>query len=78
MLPLAALRKLRRGNTPPIYNGWEQITKRARTRGFMPEFGPMVGYAVTVTIQPSLPAPDPEACVKYRHYLLIFPQMMTD
>lgn len=47
-------------NTPTIYNGWEQITKHDRTRDainleevrdFMPQMGPMVGYAMTVTIQ---------------------------
>lgn len=77
MLPLDVLLKLKRWNTPTIYNGWEQITARPRTAGFnleetrdfMPEFGPMVGYAVTVTIQPSVPAPDPEAWAKYRRYV---------
>ena len=77
MLPIAVLLKLKRWNTPTIYNGWEQITTRPRTSGFnleetrdfMPEFGPMVGYAVTVTIKPSEPAPDPLAWAKYRRYL---------
>ena len=81
MLPLEVLLKLKRWNTPTIYNGWEQITKRPRTSGFnleetrdfMPEFGPMVGYAVTVTIKPSEPAPDPDAWVKYRRYLASIP-----
>ncbi len=61
-LPHATLLKLKRWNTPTIYNGWEAITAGDRTRGFfnedatvdyMPEMGPMVGYAVTVVIEPS-------------------------
>ena len=53
--------ELRRWNTPTIYNGWEQITRSdpARdgvnlepTRDFMPQMGPMVGYAVTLRVQP--------------------------
>ena len=58
------LLRLKRWNTPTIYNGWEQITKCDRTKGqfnleathdFMPEMGVMVGYAVTVTCEPSNP-----------------------
>lgn len=81
MLPLDVLLKLKRWNTPTIYNGWEQITRRPRTtcfnleetRDFMPEFGPMVGYALTVTIKPSEPAPDPDAWAKYRRYVASIP-----
>ncbi|MBP1931928.1 RraA family protein [Ammoniphilus resinae] len=56
------LLKLRRYNSPTIYNGWEQITKQDVTKGnfnldevkdFMPQLGPMVGYAVTLVIEPS-------------------------
>ncbi len=56
------LLKLKRWNTPTIYNGWEQITDRdiardafniQETHDFMPQMGPMVGYAVTVIIEPS-------------------------
>ena len=56
------LLKLKRWNTPTIYNGWEQITKSdiaadafnlEETHDFMPQMGPMVGYAVTVVIEPS-------------------------
>ena len=56
------LLKLKRWNTPTIYNGWEQITRHdiARdafnldeTHDFMPQMGPMVGRAVTVVIEPS-------------------------
>ncbi len=58
------LLELKRWNTPTIYNGWEQITQYDITRqginleeccDFMPQMGPMVGYAVTVIIEPSNP-----------------------
>ncbi|MFY9253065.1 MAG: RraA family protein [Fuerstiella sp.] len=57
----ADLLELKRWNTPTIYNGWEQITSRdagrdcfnlEETHDFMPQMGPMVGYAVTVVIEP--------------------------
>lgn len=60
-LPHGDLLKLKRWNTPTIYNGWEQITRHnsaadafnlEEVRDFMPHMGPMVGYAVTVVIQP--------------------------
>ena len=56
------LLQLKRWNTPTIYNGWEQLTQHnaardafnlEETRDFMPQMGPMVGYAVTVVIEPS-------------------------
>ena len=59
------LLQLRRWNTPTIYNGWEQITKHnaaadafnlEEVHDFMPHAGPMVGYAVTVAIEPGNPA----------------------
>ncbi|MBN1985413.1 MAG: RraA family protein [Prolixibacteraceae bacterium] len=55
------LLKLKRWNTPTICNGWEKITKHdfshecfnlEETTDFMPQMGPMVGYAVTVKIEP--------------------------
>lgn len=58
----STLLQLRRWNTPTIYNGWEQITQldaAARvtnleeTCDFMPQMGAMVGYAVTLVIEPS-------------------------
>jgi len=58
----AELLKLKRWNTPTIYNGWEQITKHdvaregfnlEETTDFMAQMGSMVGYAVTVVIEPS-------------------------
>lgn len=57
----AELLQLKRWNTPTIYNGWEQITagdpgrdgfNPEETRDFMPEMGPMIGYAVTCVIEP--------------------------
>ena len=60
----STLLQLKRWNTPTIYNGWEQITSKdiardcfniEETRDFMPQMGPMVGYAVTVVVEPSNP-----------------------
>jgi 4-hydroxy-4-methyl-2-oxoglutarate aldolase len=62
ILPPGTLLQLERWNTPSVYNGWEQITGRDRARDcfnieevrdFMPQMGPMVGYAVTVVCEPS-------------------------
>jgi 4-hydroxy-4-methyl-2-oxoglutarate aldolase len=56
------LLRLKRWNTPTVYNGWEQITSHdpaaegfnlEEVRDFMPQMGPMVGYAVTLVIEPS-------------------------
>jgi len=64
-LPLAELLQLSRWNTPTICNGWEQITSHdiandgfnlEETRDFMPQMGPMAGYAVTLVIEPSAKA----------------------
>jgi 4-hydroxy-4-methyl-2-oxoglutarate aldolase len=75
------LLQLKRWNTPTIYNGWEQITKRdfcadgfniEETRDYMPQMGPMVGYAVTVVIEPSNANHRkalPNATSEYREYL---------
>jgi regulator of RNase E activity RraA len=58
------LLQLKRWNTPTIYNGWEQVTRHdagkdsfnlEEVRDFMPHMGPMVGYAVTLVIEPSNP-----------------------
>ncbi len=80
-LPHSDLLKLKRWNTPTIYNGWEAITQHDRTRGFfnleqtsdyMPEMGPMIGYAVTVRIRPSdgrIPKENPNAWSAYREYV---------
>lgn len=81
MLPHADLLQLKRWNTPTIYNGWEQITKHdvarssfniEETRDFMPQMGPMVGYAVTLIIEPSSPEHrqrKPSAWSDYRRYV---------
>ena len=75
------LLQLKRWNTPTIYNGWEQITKQDRTRDainleetrdFMPQMGPMVGYAVTVVVEPSKAEHrknNPNAWSEYRRYV---------
>ena len=64
LLSDAELLELKRWNTPTIYNGWEQITRHdagkdgfnlEEVRDFMPQMGPMVGYAVTLVIEPSNP-----------------------
>jgi len=77
----ADLLQLKRWNTPTIYNGWEQITKQDRTRGafnleetrdFMPQMGPMVGYAVTLVVEPANPthrSASPDAWAQYRRYV---------
>jgi regulator of RNase E activity RraA len=75
------LLQLKRWNTPTIYNGWEQITRHDRTKGcmnleetrdFMPQMRPMIGYAVTVVIEPSNPdhvRNRPDAWRAYREYI---------
>ena len=77
----AELLELKRWNTPTIYNGWEQITRHdagrdgfnlEEVRDFMPQVGPMVGYAVTVVIEPSNPnhsRENPGAWAEYRAYV---------
>lgn len=74
------LLQLRRWNTPTIYNGWEQITQLdaaapvtnlEETRDFMPQMGAMIGYAVTLVIQPSCADHKSvaNAWSDYRHYV---------
>jgi regulator of RNase E activity RraA len=75
------LLQLKRWNTPTIYNGWEQITRHnaaregfnlEESRDYMPQMGPMVGYAVTVQIQPGdkrHAAANPNAWSEYREYI---------
>lgn len=83
-LPYNELLKLKRWNTPTIYNGWEQITKEDRTKGwfnleetrdYMPHMGPMVGYAVTVVCEPSNPRHKErkDAAAEYRKYIASIP-----
>jgi regulator of RNase E activity RraA len=84
MLKHEDLLKLKRWNTPTIYNGWEQITKSdagkdcfniEETRDFMPQMGPMVGYVVTVVIEPGNPAHKQKEGVweTYREYIASVP-----
>ena len=80
-LPYSELLKLKRWNTPTIYNGWEQITQHTpardafnleETQDFMPNMGPMVGYAVTCIIQPGNaqhPNDNPNGWEEYRAYI---------
>jgi regulator of RNase E activity RraA len=79
-LTYSELLQLKRWNTPTIYNGWEAITRHDRTRGwfnqeetrdFMPQMGPMIGYAVTVVIEPSNPrhTQNSNAWSDYRRYI---------
>jgi regulator of RNase E activity RraA len=80
-LTQAELLQLARWNTPTIYNGWEQITRRdsagecfnlEETRDFAPETGPMCGYAVTLTVGPSRRGPireNPGAWLDFFRYV---------
>jgi len=80
-LTLAELLLLKRWNTPTIYNGWEQITSidhahdgfnLEEVHDFMPGMGPMVGYAITVVIEPGNPGHkqrNPDASQAYRSYI---------
>jgi regulator of RNase E activity RraA len=73
--------ELRRWSTAAVCNGWEEITRRdiageainlEPVQDFMPFLGVMAGYAVTVVIQPSDPAPkrnNPRAWSEYRRYI---------
>jgi regulator of RNase E activity RraA len=77
--------QLKRWNTPTIYNGWEQITRKnacadafniEETRDFMPQMGVMVGYAVTMVIEPGNPAhreQAPNAGAEFRRYVASVP-----
>jgi len=83
--PESELLELNRSNTPTIYNGWEQITRHDTGRDavnlepvidYMPQMGPMVGYAVTLVIEPGNRAHyanKGEALQAYREYLASVP-----
>jgi 4-hydroxy-4-methyl-2-oxoglutarate aldolase len=84
MIHHSELLKLKRWNTPTIYNGWEQITKSdagkdgfnpEETTDFMPQMGPMVGYAVNLIIQPGNPEhkQKPNVWEEYREYIASIP-----
>jgi 4-hydroxy-4-methyl-2-oxoglutarate aldolase len=78
------LLQLTRWNTPTIYNGWEQLTKHdsahecfnlEETQDYMPQMGPMIGYAVTVVCEPGNPDHKKNAAAprEYREYLASIP-----
>jgi len=81
----AELLELKRWNTPTIYNGWEQITRQNTGRDgfnlepltdYMPQMGPMVGFAVTVVIEPGNREhlkKGPENVKRYREYVASVP-----
>ncbi|MFA6563937.1 MAG: RraA family protein [Verrucomicrobiia bacterium] len=81
----AELLQLKRWNTPTIYNGWEQITRHnagadgfnlEECRDFMPQMGPMIGYAVTVVVEPSNVKhrqANPQGWSQYRRYIASVP-----
>lgn len=84
-LALSDLLELKRWNTPTIYNGWEQITgsdagadgfNLEECRDFMPQMGPMVGYAVTLVVEPSQKQhrlDNPAGWSEYREYIAAQP-----
>ena len=84
-LPHEELLQLKRWNTPTIYNGWEQITQHDPaqtainlevTTDFMPQMGPMAGWAVTLQIEPSQPRHKETAVRRtgqYREYIAGIP-----
>lgn len=78
------LLKLKRWNTCTIANGLEPLLSEdplrlfnlEETRDFMPEMGPMVGYAVTVVIStadPEARRKNPDNFSRYRDYLAAGP-----
>jgi regulator of RNase E activity RraA len=85
MLDQSELLKLKRWNTPTVFNGWEQITNSdaahdgfnlEETRDFMPQMGSMIGYAITVVIEPGNPEhpkKKPNAWDYYRKYIASVP-----
>ena len=85
MLTHSELLQLKRWNTPTIYNGWEQITKNDAGKDgfnpepvtdFMPQMGAMIGYAVTIVIEPSNAAhreTNPGAVMEYLRYIASVP-----
>jgi 4-hydroxy-4-methyl-2-oxoglutarate aldolase len=80
-LSYSEMLEMKRWNTPTIFNGWEQVTKHnvakeginiEEAKDFMPQMGPMVGYAVTVVFQPGNPEHpknNPNAWSEYRKYV---------
>ncbi len=84
LLSVGDLQKLRRWNTPSIANALEQVSRADplalvntdETRDFMPEMGPMIGYAMTLVISGGDPLPkqeQPDNFARYREYLASAP-----
>lgn len=81
----AEILKLKRFNTPTVYNGWEKVTRLERNQGrfnrepvtdFMPAMGIMVGHAVTIECEPSKKehqVRNPDAQRQYMEYLASVP-----
>jgi len=67
---------LRRWDSPTIANALERANARPATAGFMgpeirpqfPDFGPMIGYAATATIQASKPAEKDRYVDRFEYY----------
>ena len=84
-LSYAEILKLKRFNTPTVYNGWERVTRLDRNEGrfnrepitdFMPAMGVMAGRAVTVVCEPSKKEhqeKNPDAQRQYMEYLASVP-----
>jgi regulator of RNase E activity RraA len=79
-LPDGELLELRAYDTPTLHNGWEQITRADPARegfnlepltDFMPDLGTIVGYAITLVIEPGNPAhaQNSRAWPDYRRYV---------
>jgi 4-hydroxy-4-methyl-2-oxoglutarate aldolase len=83
-LTLGGLLELKNFDTPTIHNGWEQINARDPGRecfnleptiDYMPEMGTMIGYAVTLVIEPGNKehARNGNAWSEYRRYVASVP-----
>jgi 4-hydroxy-4-methyl-2-oxoglutarate aldolase len=83
-LTFGQLLELKNFDTPTIHNGWEQITSRNPGRecfnlegvtDFMPEMGTMIGYAVTLVLEPGNRehAKNTSAWSEYRRYVAAQP-----
>lgn len=74
-----AIAYLRRWDSPTIANALERARARPATAGFMgprirpqfPEFGPMIAYAATATIQASKPAESGKYVDRFEYYEFI-------
>lgn len=81
----AELLELRRWNTPTIYNGWEAVTRKERldvvmsngaVNDYVPQIGPMVGYAVTVEYictDAKIKQEHPDCYINFYRYLASIP-----